>query len=296
MSNPAVTSSAAVIQYGPDVGRDRPAEQRELGRGQRGGQGQTQLGRAAAAGRTPPRALPAAPRRPPCTPRPRSPRRRPGAARTRPAPSAPAPRPATDSAVERSPRFSRSTGAPSAASVTAPRTSARPRDPHVPPADQREHHRRDGEQDAAEQEEHVLHARRRGLAGGTARQVTAAPGRPGAAGWSAATSQARRCSNCALRASSCQQLGVEEPQLLGRGRNVRHAAECGRRHAVRHECGYSGRTQIRAPPCARAHSPHGLDATTASAAAGPCPRRPPPCTPRWSGPRSTRGGGRRCAR
>ncbi|CAM5622598.1 hypothetical protein SPURM210S_01516 [Streptomyces purpurascens] len=125
VSSPAVTSSAAVITYGPasaasaDSSNGNWATARAEGRGNR---------KAAVAG-----SRPYADQITASTA---------DAAAAYPVPSVPvraascsayasrtvraSPSPATDSAVDRSPRFSRSTGPASAASVTAPSTSARP--------------------------------------------------------------------------------------------------------------------------------------------------------------------------
>ena len=88
------------------------------------------------------------------------------------------------------------------------------------------------------------------------------------------------------------QLGVEDPQLLGRGRKMRHARSVVRVTPYGMSAGTQDVLRSRAKaPCAGRIRPW-TGATTASAVAGPCPRRPPPCTTCSSGPTTTRAGGR----
>ncbi len=153
---------------------------------------------------------------------------------------------ATASAVERSLCRSRSTGEPSAASVTAPSTSARPAIPIRPQLTSvnaiAAMVRRAPPRTAARSGRGAPWPRARLVPGrGRRRRSHGQPERgdqPGAA---------RRRQGPAR--VELPQLGVQE-QLLGRGRKVVIFRECGPGHLLRHECAYSCRTR-----CPVGHTP-----------------------------------------
>ncbi len=123
-------------------------------------------------------------------------------------------------------------------------------DPQMPPTHQRESDRGDRQEDSTEDQQHVLHAGRLdlrprgdgpGVRGHRPRRSGSRPrggGRPQRVDQPLAASQQDGTAGVEL-----PQLGIQDAQLLGRGRKVRHASECGPRPVDGHERGYSARTQ-----------------------------------------------------